>query len=369
MWRKFFLTILSIIFSLVFAIWLTIFNLKYFFFQPSFYKYLFQQSDFYHQIQSTIPSLLGDQINNILGIDVLSVIDRGELEMIVSRIITEDFLKTNIESAIDNVFGYFTDQQNELRLVISLGDLKERLKSEYPIIMRRYMESLPVCTEEQMQLLSEDQSIENIPQCIPPGIDREESIKILSDTSHYDELMQSIPEEELVLFDLQKMSFSETIHKLDEVRRIIKLMTYDLYLLFLIISAAILALIFMIAKGGSAKCKAVGMNLIEPGLGLFLISLLGIWKGDQLMATMMNSFGHSLPQGIIVSVVTLVDSLFKEIYFLFWKESLFLLGPGLLFFIVGMIMKNKENKQKEKNLINQVIKEEIGSTYPKVKAS
>jgi len=82
--RKFFLTLLSLIFSLVFTIWITAFNLKYFFLNPNYYKNLLEKSGIYDQLIEIIPDLTLDKqkLKDIKGLeeDLKSVMNVSEIK-------------------------------------------------------------------------------------------------------------------------------------------------------------------------------------------------------------------------------------------------------------------------------------------------
>ncbi len=93
---------------------------------------------------------------------------------IFSTILTPDWLQTQTESVIDQVFAYLNNKAPTLTIKISMLDLKARLLGEEgnAIILDLFL-AQPVCTEEQLQLLvsaasAPDSSAQELLFCRPP---------------------------------------------------------------------------------------------------------------------------------------------------------------------------------------------------------
>lgn len=347
--RKLILTFLSIIFSLVFTIWITAFNLKYYFLNADFYKNLLNKSGIYNLISQTVPTLtLEGQEYSIENIPIRFT--EQELLSIYSKIITREYVQVQMEKTIDSFFNSLNNQE-KLEISISLMEPKENLQKEMQVLMQKKLQKLPICTESELQKISSSENVE-IPLCLPGGLLT--NLNTFISDSVFMSLNNEIPEV-ISLYGGNTADFDE---KFVSLSLMLKLITHEIYYLSLIFSVLLMTVIFIIAKPTSTKFSLVGWNLLNIALFPFIFSLFGFFAGNQFISTILNSYGSSLPQKTIYDLLPAFQSLFHQLWLLIFTETLFILVPGVILIVIAKIYKNIERSEKERVLIQKVEEEE-----------
>lgn len=349
--RKFFLTLLSLIFSLVFTIWITAFNLKYYFLNADYYKNVLNKSGIYSQVIETIPTLsLEKQKFEFENIPIRFT--EEELLSIYSKVITREYIQIQIEKTLDNVFNSL-NQGEKIDINISLTEPKENLQKEIQILMQKKLQELPVCTESELQIILNSEG-KDMPLCLPSGVQLQTNFDTLITDSVINSFNSEIPE----VISLYGGNESDINEKIVSLSFMLKLITHEIYYLSLVFSLLLMGTIIVIAKPTSAKFNLLGWNLLNIAFLPFIISLFGRVIGNQFVGTILNSFGSSLPQKNIYALNPVFQSIFRQLWLLIFTESLFILIPGVILIVIAKIYKNIERSERERELIQMVEKEE-----------
>ena len=341
--RKFFLTLLSLIFSLVFTIWITAFNLKYFFLNPNYYKNLLEKSGIYDQLIEIIPDLTLDKQNFEFG-NIPVRFTEEELLSIYSKVVTREYVQVQIEKTLDDTF-YSLNQGKNLDINISVEEPKENLQKEIQLLLEKKLRELPDCSEAELQSISSSEGSE-IPLCLPVGVELQTFLDTYMGNSIFGSISSEIPE----VISLYGGNESDINQKIVSMSLMLRLLTHEIYYLSLIFSILLMGAIFAIAIPTSSRFRWVGWNLLNIALFPFLISILGFFIGNRFIGTLLNSYGSSLPQKIIYALSPIFESLFLQLWLLIFTESLFILIPGIVLLVVSIIYKNIERSEKEREL-------------------
>jgi hypothetical protein len=103
----------------------------------------------------------------------LKNLEREDWERILSQILTPEWIKSQIESALDQFFNFLDSGEDEFRITISLVELKANVTGKKGMdIIRILVDAQPPCTESLlgifMDMLANDFSPDQLLQCRPP---------------------------------------------------------------------------------------------------------------------------------------------------------------------------------------------------------
>lgn len=191
--RKFFSNLFAFAFVPIFALFLIAAPIKYFLLNPDFYKTAFDKSDFYESITAVIPPALeAITKGNFKGFGPLTVAD---ISQILRESVKPEFLKPQIENALDQFFNFAYKKSPAIKIVVPLGDLKKTVADNFNQSLHSKLESLPVCTPEQLQEF-QSQASGGVFNCKPEGIALGELEKAFSEgISGPEGLLTKLPDE------------------------------------------------------------------------------------------------------------------------------------------------------------------------------
>jgi len=354
MLRKFILFLLSVIFSLVFSVFFAVFNLKYFFLEADFYKQIFIKSNLYVVLIEEFPSLIfqEDPINEE-GLNLPFGINEEDLKDLLANVLGAEYFQSQTELLLDNIFSFLTEKDTELNLSFSTEDVKDQLQEETILLIEQKINELPVCTDSELLDLVE--TMENslaLPSCLPVGANSGEIDQILEDQDFVTNIFSQMPS----TFSLSEESFGDGVLELRQVKNVILILINQVYWISLLVSLFVLGLIFSIANPLSSRLKWIGSNLFNFAVLPFIISIVGLLTSEQIGSTLLHSFGSDITQQMITSLSNVITILLKEIWLLLLKETGVVLVISIVLFLLSKIVKRKERKKREEDLIEEVQK-------------
>jgi hypothetical protein len=165
-------------FVAVTVIVLFLFNAEHEIFNPESYKRALLEQGFYDELPAQAAGQLASSLSagGVEELGAAAVYFRSlkpqDWEIILSGLFTQEWLQSQMESAIDQFFSYLDSDRPALEIIVSLAEPKIRLQGEPG--MRAFQQMLnaqPPCTQEQLLAMSQAalmNGIENMPICQPP---------------------------------------------------------------------------------------------------------------------------------------------------------------------------------------------------------
>ena len=191
-------------------------------FNPRIYKQITRKENIYQEL----PSILAQQIIHVNRYnpcldnremcegespDTDQTADEGGLpqylknleaedwEQFLSSLLKPEWMETETENLIDQLFLYLNNEESALNLKISMVEIKAHLRSEEGrAILLSLLHAQPACTEAQLQSLmddtaSQDFSLDALLLCRPPQDLIEEMNSDIG--SHFEEIIEELPDE------------------------------------------------------------------------------------------------------------------------------------------------------------------------------
>ncbi len=188
------LAVLFVLFFLITApLSILAFNIQHYLLSPDLYKTALAEQEFYTQI----PGLVGEQI--VTGISYnpcaedptqcengaapaeqpaeggppayLAALDKDDWALMITTILPEGWLQTQVEGVIDGIFAYLDGKVDQPDLSISLREVRERLSGPQGVdAILLIVEKMPACSSEQEDAaiaMLTDPVTPDIPECAP----------------------------------------------------------------------------------------------------------------------------------------------------------------------------------------------------------
>jgi len=165
--RKVALVFLALVFFLLLAASLTLGAVEGKVLDEDFYKGQLDENDFYTRVYTdvlpeieAVPDYYGDL-----------QISRQEAEELTAQIFPPEWLQTQVESVLDDLFPWLRSDTDNLDMTIDLRPAKQRAHSAVMAFFDQKIDTMPECQPGQVPDLSLiSQGV--LPECIPSGLDR-----------------------------------------------------------------------------------------------------------------------------------------------------------------------------------------------------
>lgn len=208
----------------------------------------------------------------------IKTLTQKDWEGIMSNLVTKEWVKTQTENIIDQIFAYLNSSQSTLVIKMSLVDLKANISGEAGVkAALQFLNAQPTCTEDQLVTLQQAFEtgirLENIPICQPPDQLMNEFIPQLQ--QGLKQATQNMPDE----IDLAKPSQGASVDQptksptpdfrptLQRIRRWARLTP--------VISAILLLLVGLFAiRSVKDFCRWWGLPILIAGILLLGVALL-----------------------------------------------------------------------------------------------
>jgi len=165
--RKVALVFLALVFFLLLAASLTLGAVEGKVLDEDFYKGQLDENEFYTRVYTdvlpeieAVPDYYGDL-----------QISRQEAEELTAQIFPPEWLQTQVESVLDDLFPWLRSDTDNLDMTIDLRPAKQRAHSAVMAFFDQKIDTMPECQPGQVPDLSLiSQGV--LPECIPSGLDR-----------------------------------------------------------------------------------------------------------------------------------------------------------------------------------------------------
>src|SRR3989339_83530 len=131
MWRNLLLFLLTLLFWIVFPVWVLVFNLKFFYTNPDFFKTALAKAHIYETILDLVPVYLDENLKaklEELKLELPPALLPSDISDYLLEIVSPSYLQSQVEMAIDGLFtALFTEEKPQL--VISTAEPKSKVLS------------------------------------------------------------------------------------------------------------------------------------------------------------------------------------------------------------------------------------------------
>lgn len=340
MFRKFFATILIIIFIPVICFSVLLFNLQKTLLSPTYLNKSFNQSGIYDTIYHVAPDLVSEML--LKPNDNKLPIASDDLKQLIKDAISPTWIKTNVELIINQTLPYLLGKSYSIDVKIDLKSVKDKFNQIPELMLKSQIASLPECKSIK------DYNPQNM-QCQPPGINLDDLAKQLSseaskqvDSSQGNNdiytILKSIPDN----YDLGSLLMQYgSVGPLVVIHQILAF--YNLAIA-LLAAVSILILVFIgliIYRPWKSILRWIASASLIPGLILSSAFLSTILIKPLLAGLNLNVFTPELTGTVSNLINLIVNGFFKNIYLIGFS----MVGLSIIIYIITSFIKsNKEVK-------------------------
>lgn len=293
------------------------------------YKTALVQENFYNNFIGIISTQVAQQLLKQEGLSFrLDSIDK-----LVKETITPNWLQSNTEKILDNIFLYLQGKISfdELDLSIPIKDLQNQFVISFNLGIKDEISKLPTCTDEQMKQLNEatDKEIVTI-NCLPLNSSKDEITAQIEKTDTASSLTSKLGEKlDLKTFLAENPTARKYFELLPKFYKILGKIIFYCYL----INAFILILIsLLLMKKLKVMIRWLGLALFIPAIITLSIILVCRYAIKPILSTFIISL---LPAAALPKLIEFVTSI---VLVILNKFLLFILWPILAALIIGLIL-------------------------------
>jgi hypothetical protein len=290
-WAVFFSVLLTItLLMLLLAV-----SLRFTLLNEGYFKRVLDKQNIYEQIpqlmMESAKQTVAHQSKDATANNFLAQLNTEQLSQLITAILPENYIKTQVETNLDKVFAFLNSQTADLNLIVDLIPIKQMLNTAGgKDAVLQLINSFPNCTDEQLQILSsviksEVQPTTAIPLCKPPVDKLQANLDYVFNSMT--QLTTTMPDTISLMGNgpntsLLPLQSSPIFHVYRIFRGIMSLIPWF---------AGTLALfIFLLTlRSGKAMFSCLGMPMLISGILGALSSLLIMFGGSRLIATMQSS--------------------------------------------------------------------------------
>jgi hypothetical protein len=334
--KKIFTTIFIIIFVPIAMATILLFSLRLSLLNPNFIKAGLNKANFYNQVaEEALTSLVKTQGSNNF---TLGPVNQDQAIAMVQNALPASFIKTQIETTLDNFSDFIAGKNNDWQVNINLINAKQTLASEYKSYLDKNWSSIPVCTSQDISNAQTSLS------CRQTG-DTSESITqevFYGVNGIYNHMPDVLTNQSLGIHDLSVFNQARNFYHYIEIGSAATLIV-SLFLLLLII--------LLNLSPAYSLFQSLGVAIIVPA-GLILLSFLVF---HLIFFTLAIS---NLNLGLSGSATSFVIVLIKAIVGRFLIQTEIISGGLVIISIVLLILASYLFKRSSKN---NSVKVAIGS--------
>lgn len=288
--RKFFASLLLLIFIPVFILAILTWNIRSTFLNKEFVKDELSKNNVYGFIHDEgLPALTSDLIEGETGEDLESnIFTSEELTNLVQDSVSAEFLQTEVENVIDSIYPYFLSQEEDFEIEVNLGEAKKSFEKSFQTLAKKQINNLPKCTSKQLEEVVKTGIREDL-SCKPPGYDTEKIAKEINLPGLTKEAADEFPDKiilssegittepkNLKLFNGDEGRV-ETSPEFTESLAMLRgaISRFILFSNILIISLILILILIVVSRLGSLKsiAKWLGWTLLIPSSFLLFLTL------------------------------------------------------------------------------------------------
>lgn len=357
--KKFFASLLLIVFIILLPTYLILLNLGNLIEEPTIFKEALAESNIYEEASD----LAVAQLISAEGLDQLegmNIIEKKELEEIIDELLPPEFLQETVEQAIDQGFSLITDEGKEIKdldLVIDLTDIKTKAPALLTGKVKEKFDQLPVCNETE--LIDLEKKLKDgfvFPSCRPSDVN---SDKFTGDMeANIAEMTKDIPSQ----FDVAKLITGELVigeqktedqGSTHEMEKDINEALSDSQLVFsaiqsvlrwtpVLLTIILLGIGLLTYKPISSLFRWVGFSLLIPGTFLFLMAnslrFLPFLDFNEI------TINGEASQEIVEIIGQMVEKISNHLYAPFWWQGLTILLAGIALITISFFVKSSDLK-------------------------
>ncbi len=304
-------------------------------FSPETYKQAFKQQGLYDDAAGVFTGTVmtyAEEADSILGL--ISVLDRDELEVVISALLPPAELETVTDGFLDSVFNYLDMKTDSV--TISLRSIKQNLAGEGgALAISQILQAQPDCTAEQLLqmglgALSSDQGMI---LCKPP----EEMMGLVMPLAEaqLQLLSRSLPDELPIVTAKQNEPSQDFRPRLKTIRTVMKL-SLLLPLVFL------LAITFLVVRSLDDWLRWWGIPLLITGILVTLTAMLVAPFAPSMVETLFSQSSFNMPAVFSELVRDVAGSLTREIFRPVAIQGIALTLIGAVMVVVNAVL-NRNN--------------------------
>jgi hypothetical protein len=280
---KLFSVLFSLILIPVLLITLLLWGLKISLLSPAFYKSTLREAQIYSRsLEELVPSFLSEMGEG----GTLGPLTSEDLERVLRESISPQWLGTQVDGIIDNVFSYVSGKAPSLEAAISFGDVKGSIAENLAQVFNEKLANWPECTSGQLRQLEESEG--NVLfdlQCLPPGIEAPELGEEIF--AGEDGFLSAIPDQ----FELSEMlsGDSSQTSPLVEVARYYGYLRMGSLAGFAVLLLLVIVLILLNKNNLSGAIRWMSVPLLIAALPVLAVGVAGNQYGFGFLQQMMST--------------------------------------------------------------------------------
>jgi len=304
-------------------------------FSPETYKQAFKQQGLYDDAAGVFTGTVmtyAEEADSILGL--ISVLDRNELEVVISALLPPAELETVTDGFLDSVFNYLDMQTDSV--TISLRSIKQNLAGEGGArAISQILQAQPDCTAEQllqmgMDALSSDQGMI---LCKPP----EEMMGLVMPLAEaqLQLVSRSLPDELPILSSKQGETSRDFRPQLRTIRTVMKLS-------LLLPLAFLLTITFLVVRTLDDWLRWWGIPFLIIGILVTLTAMLAAPFAPSMVETLFTQSSFNMPAVFSELVRDVAGSLTREIFRPVAIQGIALILIGAVMVVVNAVLNRNE---------------------------
>jgi hypothetical protein len=262
--------------------------------------------------------------------NAVSIMTTEQLSQLIGIVLPEGYLQTEVERDLDSVYAFVNLQTTEMHLTINMQPIKDNLSGEAgKQVMLSYIDSLPVCTEEQAQALlqwqANPEAVQGAALCKPP-----ESVMAVA-IPKIDESLQKFVDSMPAQIDLSPQGQANGTDTLvaSVPYQIYRVLRFAMNYVPWVAGFLAVLIILLTLRSGKTMFACLGVPALVGGLIGGACSLLSLSTGKTLVASM-SSRGNPFDP--------MISGIIGEVMHSFSMSGLIFCGAAVLIGVVLLLM-------------------------------
>jgi len=305
---------------------------------PQAIKNAFNDSNFYQTVVANALDQAKKEQTNTGNNKEEIPIDNPEVQAIINKAASPEFLRSQFESTLDSVYAWLHGEKATLDFAIKLDDIKSRLAKGVEEYTQQHLATLPTCSSTQSGDVDPFTA-----QCLPKGAD----INAIAVEAKKNIETGDFLKDGQVTADTIKTDNGQTLaQKVKDVPHMYKLAVWSIYGSGALAILFALAVIFL-SSSRRAGVKRAAIVCISAGVSLTFIGFVGSF-GAQRASTLLDQSNALQKTGLSIAQ-QLADDL--RVWWMGYGIGLLVIGIGtllVLHFTKKKIIVPKDDEQLNK---------------------
>ncbi len=332
--RSLIAVILSILLLVVILVGIPLSSLSSSVSNPENVKSWFVNSKIYDNFVESLINMTGEMPDENLPEFLIQEDNKEELSNALNTVITPEWLQVTVERAIDGTYKWLSGESEIPDFEIDFVDKKTIFLDETTNYIKKSLESLPECTEEELEKTENKDFNPMEASCIPPDFNLENTDDLKA------EIENQLNESEIYKEGKVESGKFITIDQdiTDKVQKIYGIFN-KLPQIILVVIAVISLILFITIPGLSGSLLITGLLWLISGSFLIVANLIIKNKFDHIyqvnIAALTQEQKISLPNFVKNLLQTILSDIKGDIV----QLSLVLVILGFVFIVGGIILK------------------------------